>query len=804
MHSVELRYSPSVQRVLEAVLIITFILADYLASGWVFIAVSAAAIICIVLPAIRTLRSLPLLERKTYLNAWIKTERVQKTVVLLFWMSTVRILLHLIVGSNLTSSFYHHQGILPLVSNGFRLEKQQFMPLGIFVYPAACFISILLRSRLKATKQDPDLTEQRQKWSAVNHVLLMGSSVASILSFTLHPGGPGRMLANWLVASGHDANLFAPRVDYPGLSGPKDTHNTHHLFQADPSGDLSFMQTFDNFVLIAVSVILFLILLKPILRLNAFLSSFCWRVVSPMSMQNMIEAFLETLRLPSRFLTFNEAHPFANNAARTLLWIVACYCSLFWLFGFCGGPLGIAIQNWMIASAVDAGLGTSINTPQWLFESRFRIFVGAVVALYSTAPIAVTACVFLPHRTARNIVLNCDGIVFAQGPYLSLRGRQFRLWSDLKSLSVKVRPRKNEMKAKFSLSFRSGGQISFNSSQLTSQDLKVLLDSIDQYAAACAVDPEVYTVCRTLMDMNPDTVASDGITDSAIETIAVDEFKSTIFVPFSTGEFLPTTDTRIIKLLSSKPLCAVYLARSNDGRLVTVKQFYLADQSVETRALEKILVREYELLSTLDHPDIAKVLNSFTFEKSTYLVIEHRLGSDMRAIVNENGPRSESLTVTWAKQLCQIMIYLHSRDPIILHRDLTPDNVIVGEDGNLRLIDFGAAREFLDGITGTMLGKHCYVSPEQLRGEATIKSDIYSFGSSLYYLLTARDPIALSQSSPANYSDCSSELNQLIRDCTEFEEHDRPRSFEEILKRLQALDSGFLLKFSAVKEKVTA
>src|SRR5207253_2527019 len=130
----------------------------------------------------------------------------------------------------------------------------------------------------------------------------------------------------------------------------------------------------------------------------------------------------------------------------------------------------------------------------------------------------------------------------------------------------------------------------------------------------------------------------------------------------------------------------------------------------------------------------------------------------------------------------------------ILHRDLTPDNIVAGEDGQLRLIDFGAAREFLDGITGTMIGKHCYVPPEQLRGEATTISDIYSFGGTLYFLLTGRDPAALSQSSPAKTVDCSEELDLLIRDCTQFDQDKRPQSFEAILKRLNLFDKGFRLR----------
>ncbi len=802
----------------EALFIIAFLLADCFLSGWALTAGTLAAIIYVITPAIATMWKLSADGRITYLKAFAKTAKVQRLAILLFWIYSIRWLVYIATSSRLFT-VVDESGQLPSVSSALVMGAQQFAPLAflaspILIYVAACFLAILLRSRLKATKQDPDLIAQRQRWSGAGQILFVGAYIASILSITLNTKGPAYMLSNWLLASARDANFFdnAPYtgdafaaawrpLTYDPLPAPS-------LYPVDNSGtfsNLSFIQPFDTFILTSCSMVVFLLLLQPTLKLTAFLTSFCWRVVSPMSLQNIIEGFLEALRLRERSLEFKESLPFLNNAVRTLAWVVACYSALFWLFGFCGGPLGTAIQNWMITSAVDAGFGQADAAPDWLFQPHFRIFLGSIVALYGTAPIAVTASVILPFAKARKLSLNCDGLSFFQGPYFCLWGRQTRLWSDLKNMAVKTIDQPNSpLRAEFKLDFRSGGQIRFKSSQVSAQDLRVLLDAIDQHAVACSVAPEVFTVCQMLEEAAKENAASDGIDDPAIASIPKQEFKSTIFVPFNAGEFLPTTQTRIIKQLASKPLCAVYLARDAEGRLLTVKQFYLADETDETKAFAKILRREYELLSRLDHPGIAKVLTSFTVDHSTYLVIEHRPGSDLRDIVKEHGARSESLTISWAEQLCEIMIYLHSREPAILHRDLTPDNVIAGEDGQLRLIDFGAAREFLEGITGTMIGKQCYVAPEQLRGDANPRSDIYSFGCTLYYLLTGRDPVALSQSSPAKIMDCSDELDKLVQDCTNFDEQNRPQSFEEVLARLKKLDRGIRIKLAVPKSKVHA
>jgi len=789
----------------EAIFIIAFIIADCFLSGWALTTGTLAAILIVALPAIRNMWPLTAAGRIVYLKAFVKTPKVQRLAFLLFWMYSIRWLLSAATQSDLFQSGKQE----PSISNAWLLGAQQFAPVGflahpIFIYLAACLIVILLRVRLKASKQDPDLIAQRQLWSGTSHFLFLGAYIAGILSITVNARGPARMLAGWLIQSARDANFFGngtvnsdtvpfvgpglPKVDYSGLFS-----------------NLGFQQPFENLIVAAVSILLLVLFLQPALKLTAFLTSFCWRVVSPLSLQNIIESFLEALRLPGRELEFRESHPFWSNASRTFWWIVACYATLFWLFGFSTGPFGYAIQSWMITSAVDAGFGTAQPASDWLSQPGFRIFLASIVALYGTAPLCVTGAVFLPYAKQRKIILNSDGLSFPQGPFLSMWGRQFRLWSDLESMTMKrIDKNKLPLRAHFTLKFRSGGRIIFNNLQVSGRDLKVLLDAVDQHAVACAVDPEVFAVCQAFEDEDRESAATDGVDDTAIRKISAQEFKSTIFVPFRPGEILPNSQIRIIRQLASKPLCAVYLARADDGRMVIVKQFYLAADTDETKAFAKLLQREYDLLSRLDHPGIAKVLNSFAVEHSTYLVIEHRPGSDLRAIVGEHGARSESLIITWAQQLCEIMIYLHGREPAILHRDLTPDNIIAGEDGQLRLIDFGAAREFLEGITGTMIGKQCYVAPEQLRGEANQRSDIYSFGCTLYFLLTGRDPIALSQSSPAKNIDCSTDLDALVSDCTNFEEDKRPKSFQEVLKRLKELDRGFKLKLPLPKAEAVA
>jgi len=147
--------------------------------------------------------------------------------------------------------------------------------------------------------------------------------------------------------------------------------------------------------------------------------------------------------------------------------------------------------------------------------------------------------------------------------------------------------------------------------------------------------------------------------------------------------------------------------------------------------------------------------------------------------------------IRWAIELSEIVDYLHSLSPPVLHRDLTPDNLIVGVDQHVQLLDFGAANQFLEGVTGTLVGKQAYVPPEQLRGTANQQSDIYSFGATLFFLLTGQQPRALAQSDViAAGVKISEQLNQLIKDCTEFEDSKRPESFAIVLSRLKLMNGS--------------
>lgn len=215
-----------------------------------------------------------------------------------------------------------------------------------------------------------------------------------------------------------------------------------------------------------------------------------------------------------------------------------------------------------------------------------------------------------------------------------------------------------------------------------------------------------------------------------------------------------------------------------------IKEFVLPTSALQRDRMLANFEREFQTLSGLDHPAIAKVLDMFEDGDARYIVIEFVEGSDLRSTVERRGPRAEGIVRRWALDIARTMQFLHQRETPILHRDLTPDNLMENLDGDITVIDFGAAHQFMEGVTGTLIGKQCYIAPEQLRGKPSMRSDIYSFGGTLHFLLTGEDPEALTQSDLSGYGGVSSRMAAIITKCTAFDERARYQSFDEVIAAL--------------------
>lgn len=620
-----------------------------------------------------------------------------------------------------------------------------------------------------------------QIWTQLSYACFMATFVLTILAIAVTPYGVGDWLGDWLLCSARDANVIQPGMmhDKPVIVRTWDL-----IKPVLPSESQRFL-IFVKQLLAAVSI---MVLWRPASRLSAFLTATCRQIAA--NKCGVIEGLIQTLRAPRTYLKLRDPHPFLANSARTFWWLLACYAFLFWLVGFSGGALGHTITNWLDASIADANFGMVYGA---LANPKLRMFCGAIVALYGAVPLAVTSCVWLPYLNRRQVILSPEGCFFPDGPYWRLGLRPMRLWSDFAEVKVHApRKRANPKNTKLSVKFHSGGKLVLRLAQLDKNSLDKFLGAIDEHAVNCIISDEAIALRAQIR------AEIAGARSNELGELSAENFQSTIFVPHDQGTWLPNGEARVVRLLASRPLSCVYLVRLESGDLAIAKQFYLAGEDQQRDALQKSFEREYNLLKKIDHPRISKVIDVFHRDQSTYLVLQHVKGTDLRTIVADDGPQSERKVINWALEICDLMTALHIQNPPIVHRDLTPDNLIVADDGSVRIIDFGAAHQFMEGITGTIIGKQCYVSPEQLRGQAGPLSDIYSFGCTLHYLLTGEEPVALTQCNPQDKLRISEPLSDLVKDCTEFEEINRPQDFETVKKRLLELRDRPTLKPSQV------
>jgi serine/threonine-protein kinase len=232
---------------------------------------------------------------------------------------------------------------------------------------------------------------------------------------------------------------------------------------------------------------------------------------------------------------------------------------------------------------------------------------------------------------------------------------------------------------------------------------------------------------------------------------------------------------------------------------VVLKEYILPvhrGEKVMEQSAQK-LRQEADILRTIDHPHIVKLLNEFTEDHRGYLVLEYVQGTPLKTLVAREGPQPEATVRDWALQICDILEYLHSLDPPIIHRDLTPDNLILQSDGIVKLVDFNVAHQLESQATATVVGKHAYIPPEQFRGKATTQSDIYALGCTLHFLLTGQEPEPITVSRPRLINESVSEdMNLTVATCTALDAGKRFKDISDIKSNLASTDTRLTIELN--------
>lgn len=254
---------------------------------------------------------------------------------------------------------------------------------------------------------------------------------------------------------------------------------------------------------------------------------------------------------------------------------------------------------------------------------------------------------------------------------------------------------------------------------------------------------------------------------------------------------------KIIDYIAKGGMGAVYKAIDMQvHRVWAVKEMldYFDSEGEREYAVERFAT-EAEILYKLDHPSIPRFVDCFVADNRYYLIMEYIEGVDLRKLLedyqaeNKQGLEEDDV-VRWSIQVANVLHYLHTQDPPIIYRDLKPGNIMVTPEDKAYLIDFGIARLFDPRTKGTMVGTQGYAPPEQYRGEAEPRSDIYSLGACMHHLLTGKDP---RNDIPFNFpsvrtirEDLSEKIEWILDKALYMDPNDRFATAEEFRKALES------------------
>lgn len=249
---------------------------------------------------------------------------------------------------------------------------------------------------------------------------------------------------------------------------------------------------------------------------------------------------------------------------------------------------------------------------------------------------------------------------------------------------------------------------------------------------------------------------------------------------------------KILNVIGKGGMSVVYLAMNEKANKQWAIKEIRKDGRQDYEIVKQNLIVETDLLKQLSHAHLPSIVDVIESQDTFLIVMDYIEGVPLSVRVKEEGAQPQEEVIEWAKQLCSVLGYLHTRKQPIIYRDLKPANVMLKPDGNVVLIDFGTARTFKEtSVEDTQcLGTKGYAAPEQYggMGQTDARTDIYCLGATLYHLITGHNPseppyemYPIRQWNPM----LSSGFEEIISKCVQANPEDRYQSCAELMYALE-------------------
>lgn len=245
----------------------------------------------------------------------------------------------------------------------------------------------------------------------------------------------------------------------------------------------------------------------------------------------------------------------------------------------------------------------------------------------------------------------------------------------------------------------------------------------------------------------------------------------------------------VLECIGKGGFSTVYKVRDiYTGKLYALKKYVTSDPANRNNLWEAV-EKEVGILRHTNHPTLPKIYNLIKENEQFYLVMEYVLGMNLKEYVKKHRHVKTSFIYDVMTEVCSGLYYLHSLEPPIIYRDLKPSNIILKNDGHVKLIDFGISKRYRSDVDvdELALGSRGFAAPEQFKNNENalfntdIRTDIYGIGTTMYYLKTGcvfegKFPIAFSP-----------KLKGIIKKCTQRNPNERFQNCIEVLCRMKSL-----------------